>query len=71
MLKHIVFSNNPAPYKVAVLIKDKAMRYKDMIENYVTPLKARGFTEEEIVAFNLEYNQEDKAPAKPQLKEAV
>jgi DNA polymerase-1 len=64
MLNNIVFSDKSTQYKIAILIKDQAMRAKELRDHYVEPLIRNGFKESEIVAFNLAYNEEKKAPVK-------
>lgn len=51
-------------YKVAILVKDSAFRFREIEQHYVKPLLARGFASEEIVALNLVYNSQQKAPVK-------
>jgi len=51
-------------WKIAVLVKDQSFRKKEIQEYYVDPLLARGFLLENIVALNLAYNEQGKAPVK-------
>lgn len=62
-MNHIVFEKNTA-YKVAILIKDAALRKQELEENYVTKLVANGFKRDEIVAFSLDYDGSKKPKAK-------
>ena len=63
MLSHIVFEND-GPRKLALLIKNNAMQKKELEEHYVKPLEARGFSRSDILVLSLEYNQNNKAPAR-------
>jgi DNA polymerase-1 len=49
-------------YKIAILVKDSAFRFREIEQHYVRPLVSRGFAFEEIVALNLVYNSQGKAP---------
>lgn len=63
-LKHLVFDNNPGNYKLAILLKSKAMKHTEVLRNYVAPLEKRGISPSEIIAYNLEFNEQDKAPVR-------
>ena len=64
MLSHIKFGQTNGPYRLAILVKDSAMRQKGLEEHYVKPLLARGFSLSDILVLSLEYNAQGKAPAK-------
>jgi DNA polymerase-1 len=63
-MKYKLFGQNKlnARYKLALLIKESALREKELRINYIEPLKARGFKEEDIIAIGLPYNEQNKAP---------
>lgn len=62
MLSHIVFGKGP--YKVAVLVKESAMRKTELEEQYVKPLVLEGIPRDAILFLSLEYNQNNKAPVR-------
>ena len=69
MLKHLKLSKKPTNrYKVAILIKESAMKLDLITEHYVDPLVTGRIPEEEMVAFNLIHNEKGKAPV-PMIKE--
>lgn len=56
------FSENTPGYRVALLIKKKAMR-KDMLEqHYLKYLEKRGIQKDEVIAIGLEENQQGNTP---------
>jgi DNA polymerase-1 len=63
-MKYQLFGQNKlnSSYKLALLIKESALREKELRINYIEPLKARGFKEEDIIAIGLPYNEQNKAP---------
>lgn len=64
-MKHLLFKENPNnTYEVAILIKESAMKEKELRSNYVTPLVSLGLPEDSIIAFNAKYNAEGNAPVK-------
>ena len=58
----IKFGSNNIEYKLAILIKRKALKKELLYQHYVKPLIKRGFDETEIVAINLEENEQGKTP---------
>jgi len=64
-MKHIIFRdknyllNNP--YKIALLIKEAALHKKFIEDNYLSTLSLNN---DDIIAFSLKYNIQNKAPAK-------
>ena len=64
-MKHIIFELSPdSRYPVAVLIKGAAFNQHALQTNYIDPLMARGVAKNQVIAFTLEYNSDNKAPAK-------
>jgi DNA polymerase-1 len=63
-MRHLLFCDQQASYKVAVLVKTSAMKQQQMEEHYVTPLETAGIPREDIIGFNLKYNDAGKAPVK-------
>lgn len=76
-MKHIIFDKPSTPtgqrtaYKVAILIKDNAFNQSDLQRYYVNPIAATNLimqqpdlTLNNIIAFNLKYNEHGKAPVK-------
>lgn len=64
-MRHIIFELSlDSRYPVAVLIKGAAFNQHALQTNYVDPLMARGIAKNQVIAFTLEYNSENKAPAK-------
>ena len=64
-MKHLLFKENPKnTYEVAILIKESAMKEKELRSNYVTPLVSLGLEEDSIIAFNLTTNDSGTAPVK-------
>lgn len=62
-MKHLLFDTQQRTYKVALLIKESAWNKREIETNYIEPLKARGITPSEVIAFSLAYNEHDRAPA--------
>ena len=62
-MQHIFFSSTPST-TTALLIKTDAFNKQQLEHHYIKPLEALGTNRDEIVAFDLEYNQSNKAPAK-------
>jgi DNA polymerase-1 len=58
----IKFGSNTIDYKLAILIKQKAMKKALLYDNYLKPLIDRGFQENEIVAISLAENEQGKTP---------
>lgn len=68
MLQYLIFPAKPGlekkvqdTYQVALLIKGKAFREKDIQENYIRPLRTMGVSPGSVVALSLAYNDNDKA----------
>lgn len=64
-MNHILFQSNPNNiYHTAILIKASALKKKEMQDNYVNPLIALGLAENDIIGFDLKYNDQGKCPVK-------
>lgn len=64
-MQHILFQPNPNnKYHTALLIKSSALKIKELKENYINPLIKLGLAENDIIAFDLEYNEHGKCPVK-------
>lgn len=62
-MRHILWKEAPT-YRAALLIKKSAFDKQAITEHFVKPLLVRGLKEEDLIAFTLEYNESNKAPAK-------
>lgn len=63
MLKHFFFgAENKDNIKVALLIKNSAMKKHLLEQYYIEPLKQMGISSDQIVAFSLSYTANNKAP---------
>lgn len=62
-MRHIVFEDSDS-YQVAILIKHSSFNHQDILNNYVKPLNELGIPSNDVIAFNLEYNEQGKAPVK-------
>ena len=63
-MRHHIFEESPTGhYKVAVLIKGTAFNKRELEQNYVEQMNAKGVAANEIIAFTLAYNESGKAPA--------
>jgi DNA polymerase-1 len=60
-MRHIIF-DEAETYKVAVLIKSASFNKQALIQNYVEPLNQLGVPSDQIIGFNLKYNEAGKAP---------
>lgn len=60
MLSHMLFGESQKNYKVALLVKDDALRNEPVKQHYIDPLLNRGFLLEDIIAFNLVYDDKKK-----------
>ena len=60
MLNILKFTDTIKP-KIAILVKTKAFKEKEIFSYYIKPLVDSGIPKEEIIALNLEYNNIDKA----------
>lgn len=64
-MNHILFQSNPNNiYHTAILIKSSALKQKELQDNYVTPLVKLGMAENDIISFDLKYNEHGKCPVK-------
>jgi DNA polymerase I len=64
-MRHIIFElAADSRYPVAILIKGAAFNQHALQTNYVDPLMARGIAKNQVIAFTLNYNSDNKAPAK-------
>lgn len=64
-MNHILFQQNPSnTYHTAILIKATALKLKEIKYTYVNPLISLGLAENDIIAFDLEYNDHGKCPVK-------
>ena len=61
-MRHIIF-DSAEDCKVAILLKESSFNNKDIQTSYVTPLNVAGVTNQDIIAFSLEYNDVNKVPA--------
>ena len=75
-MKHLIF--NPTEEGVfnpcAILIKTEHLKHDQITKHYVDPLAMLGMNTEQLMAFNLEYKEHNKAPAtlmKAYLKELL
>lgn len=67
-MRHILCETNPQnEYPTAILIKDSAFNQKEIELAYFTPLAAKGFDRDSMIAFDLQYTNK-KAPAKESRK---
>jgi hypothetical protein len=62
-MRHIVFEESDQ-YKIAFLVKASAFKQSEIQSNYVSPLTDKGIPLGDMIAFTLEYNEVNKAPAK-------
>lgn len=62
-MRHIIFQT-AEKYPVALLIKGAAFNQHALETNYLHPLQAQGITPDQVIAFNLAYTPDNKAPAK-------
>jgi DNA polymerase-1 len=63
-MRHHIFEENPnGQYKVAILIKGTSFYKQELINAYLEPLARQGVAAREVIAFTLDYNDNDKAPA--------
>lgn len=60
-MRHIIFEHSDS-YPVAILIKGTAFNKTDLLVNYIEPLRSRGIPASDIIAFDLVYNEDGKAP---------
>jgi DNA polymerase-1 len=64
-MQHILFQENEENiYKIAILIKSTALNKIFLEKHYVTPMVNKGILRNDIIAFNLAYNDNNKAPVK-------
>lgn len=61
-MRHVYWEDSDT-YPVAVLIKRTAFNQQEILKNYIEPLKHRGIPLGDMIAFTLEYNESNKAPA--------
>ena len=61
-MRHITFDESEK-FSIAVLVKSSAFNKQEITSNYITPMNLKGVSNKEIIAFNLKYNSEGKAPA--------
>jgi len=62
-MRHILFQES-AQYSIVLLMNVKAFNKSEIISNYLEPLKQKGISEAEVVAFTLEYDDKGKTPVK-------
>ncbi len=61
-MRHLIIQENPNnQYKVAIIIKNTAIKQKEIIKHYVDPI---GIAKEDIIVFNAKYNDVGKCPVK-------
>lgn len=64
-MRHIIFQlAADSKYPVALLIKGAAFNQHALQTNYIDPLKSLGVSPDKVIAFTLDYNSDNKAPAK-------
>lgn len=63
MRHHIFKENSGHVYRIAILIKNTCFYKHELVNAYVNPLISMGVPEEDMLAFTLDYNESDKAPA--------
>ena len=64
-MRHIIFQlAADSKYPVALLIKGAAFNQHALQTNYIDPLKSLGVSPDKVIAFTLDYNADNKAPAK-------
>lgn len=61
-MRHHIFEEANT-YDIAVLVKGSAFNKQELINNYITPLNKAGVPSNKIIAFTLDYNSSNKAPA--------
>lgn len=62
-MRHHLFSEAET-YSIAVLIKSTSFNKRELELNYINPLVSRGIAEDSLIAFDLQYNEDGKAPVK-------
>ena len=62
-MRHIIFQT-AEKYPVALLIKGAAFNQHALETNYLHQLQTQGITPDQVIAFNLAYTPDNKAPAK-------
>ena len=62
-MRHILFTEAET-YSIAVLIKSTSFNKRELELNYINPLVSRGIAEDSLIAFDLQYNEDGKAPVK-------
>ena len=62
-MRHIIFQN-ASQYPIAVLIKGTAFNQAAIESSYLQPLKGKGITSDQVIAFSLVYTEANKAPVK-------
>lgn len=64
-MNHLLFLENPNnQYKIAILIKSASLKHTELKNHYVNPLINMGIAENDIIAFDLKYNEQGKCPVK-------
>lgn len=61
-MRHHLFKESLS-YKIAVLIKASSFNKQELLDNYVTPMNNCGVPSSDMIAFTLDYNPTNKAPA--------
>ncbi len=64
MRHHIFTPSVDGNYSVALLMKTSAFKKDELQKNYVTKIAAHGLSDNNVIAFTLEYNSVGKAPVK-------
>lgn len=63
-MRHHIFEESPTgAYPVALLIKGSSFYKQELVKTYLRPLNDAGITVQDVIAFTLDYNDSDKAPA--------
>lgn len=60
-MRHIIWANKPK-YETAILVKHTAFQQSSLEQHYINPIEARGYSKDNIIAFDLEYTPGNKAP---------
>jgi len=64
-MRHIIFQDQPE-YPVALLIKDRSLKQRELQEYYLNPLNLRNVDTGQIIAFSLKYDDPKKVKASTQ-----
>ena len=62
MLRHLIFGDSSTPKKIALLIPNKDFKAALLTQYYIKPLENLGINSNSIIAFNLNFAANGKAP---------